>query len=98
MSKQQLTTATTALVETDGNGGHAPYLATDKTPTTNYTSAEQAILDVLREQLEILADIRLETMATRLAVQERMNEGNATQHDFRELAQTIIDRSETEEP
>ncbi|OAI54016.1 hypothetical protein AYO44_03800 [Planctomycetaceae bacterium SCGC AG-212-F19] len=50
------------------------------------------------EMLESFQDMRLEIMANRLAVQEGLNEGNATQHDFRELAQTILDRAETEEP
>lgn len=57
-----------------------------------------ATLDALERIAELLADIRLEAMATRLATQERLNEGNAIQHDFRELAQTSIDQSETEEP
>ena len=36
--------------------------------------------------------------ATVLAVQERINEGNFNQHDFRELAQTVVDSEATEEP
>ena len=100
MAVGQITTGTVPLVDADCQGGHVPIVKLDTTPaaTKAYPAPTQAILDVLNEQLEVLLDIRLETLATRLAVQERMNEGNAQQHDFRELAQTIIDRSENEEP
>lgn len=91
-------TNTTPLVQADGLGGHVPVVRQDRTPTQTYEPAQQAILDTLREAVELLADIRLETVATRLAVQEMLNAGGDTQHDFREQAQTIIDRSETEEP
>lgn len=62
------------------------------------TTAIEELLVEIRDGNELHADMRLELMAVRLAVQERMNEGNATQHDFRQMAKEIIDRIETEEP
>lgn len=51
-----------------------------------------------QEIIELLKSIRDETRATRLAAQEWINEGNQNQHDFLELALTVGDRDENEEP
>lgn len=61
-------------------------------------AATNQLVAVQNETLEILRDLRLEMVATRLASQERLNEGSTDQYDFREMAQSVIDAAETEEP
>lgn len=50
------------------------------------------------EANEMVKNMNLELTAIRIGIQERLNEGNSQQHDLREMAQTVLDRSETEEP
>lgn len=57
-----------------------------------------SLLDYQQKVFSVLRDLRLEATATRLALQEWINEGNLTQHDFLEMAQTVRDGAETEEP
>lgn len=66
-----------------------------------FTTEIPALTLLLMAQLssnEVLEKVLLELTALRLAQQERYNEGLLNQVDFREMAQTILDRSETEEP
>ncbi len=48
----------------------------------------------LRDDLATLRDIRDECRATRLGVQERLNEGNAQQVDLLEMAREAADKEE----
>src|SRR4051812_12499354 len=85
---------TTPLVEPDGAGGHVPYVRLDTTPGNDYPAAEAAILDVLRETLEVLKTIRDESRAARLGIEELLNAGNQTQHNLLEMALAASDKDE----
>lgn len=66
-------------------------------PAGNYGSAWEAHLALMAEVRILLRVIRDEVRGCRLAAQERLNEGNAQQHDFLELAQSFRDGSDADD-
>lgn len=64
------------------------------TPDAAAATATSAALDVLREIAETAADVRDEVRATRLGVQELLNEGGDVQVDLLELSLSLRDQAD----
>jgi hypothetical protein len=94
MARQQINN-TVPIVETDGAGGHVPYVRPDVTPAMTFATADLLKLDYLERILQMLTEIRDEARASRLAIQEIGNNGLAVHEDMLELARTMdIDQEE----
>ena len=78
-------------------GSTIPLMPKQIQPATFLTTqrGEQLVTDFqLRALFEVLREIRDECRATRLAVQEAVNEGSLFQNDFLVLAQSMNDQEE----